>query len=141
MAARDEALAAAIVRACAAFDHSLIVFGPPGSRLLDAARAAGLRVAAEGFADRAYEPDGSLTPRSRPDSVIADEQAAVARAIKIVKERAVVATNGVVIPLEVDTLCIHGDTPDADTLATAVRAGLEGAGIVVASPGGRPRLS
>ena len=134
MAARDEELAAAIARACAAFDRSLIVFGPPGSCLLDAARAAGLGVAAEGFADRAYEPDGSLTPRSKAGSVIADARAVVSRAVKMAKERVVVASDGAAVPLEVDTLCIHGDTPGADALAAAVRAALEEAGMLVAPP-------
>jgi UPF0271 protein len=134
MAARDEALAAAIARACAAFDRSLVLFGPPGSCLLDAARAAGLGIAAEGFADRAYEPDGSLMARSKTGSVITDVPAVVSRAIRIVTEGAVMAGDGTRVPLEVDTLCIHGDTPGSDALAAAVRSGLEHAGILVAPP-------
>ena len=90
MAARDRALSDVIARAIAAVDPSLILFGLPNSPMLDAGRAAGLRVAAEGFADRAYEPDGSLTPRSRTGAVIHDVDAVVARAVRM-------ATDGVVL--------------------------------------------
>ena len=82
------ALADAIARAIRAFDPALVLFGLPGSELLRAGRDAGLAVASEGFADRTYEPDGSLTPRSRPGSVIHDPEAVVARALRIVTERA-----------------------------------------------------
>ena len=85
VAVRDRALADAIARAIAAFDQSLVMFGLPDSALIDAGRAAGLRVAAEGFADRSYEPDGSLTPRSQPGAVIHDPDAVVARAVRMVR--------------------------------------------------------
>ena len=81
--------------AVAAFDASLILFGLPGSEILNAGRAAGLRVAAEVFADRAYEPDGSLASRRKPGSVIHDADAVVARAVRMVKERTVVAIDGI----------------------------------------------
>ena len=80
MAARDRRLADAIAVAVKAFDASLVMFGLPKSSLIDAGIAAGLRVAAEGFADRAYEPDGSLTPRSRPGAVIHDPAVVADRA-------------------------------------------------------------
>jgi UPF0271 protein len=133
MACRDRALADAIARAVAAFDQSLILFGLPNSELLKAGQEAGLSVAAEVFADRAYEPDGSLASRLKAGSVIHDEAAVVARAVRMVSERSVVATNGSVIALDVDTICLHGDTPGAADLARAVRKGLEAAGIVVRS--------
>ncbi len=135
MAVRDAALAAAIARAVAAFDRSLIFFGLPGSELLKAGRAAGLRVAAEVFADRAYEPDGTLASRRKPNSVIHDADAVVARAIRMVVDRNVVATDGSVVPLEADTICVHGDTPGSDRLAAKIRAGFEGAGVAVAALG------
>src|SRR5437773_6811138 len=91
MAVRNAELSAAIARAVAAFDPSLILFGLPGSEILNAGRADGLRVAAEVFADRAYEPDGSLASRRKPGSVIHDAAAVVARAIRMVKEHTVVA--------------------------------------------------
>src|SRR5204862_164515 len=99
-----------IVKAC---DPSLIMFGLPGSPLLDAGRAEGLRVAAEGFADRSYEPDGSLTPRSRPGAVIHDVDAVVARAVRMVCDGVVLTADGRAIALQVQTICVHGDTPGA----------------------------
>jgi len=135
MAVRSAELSAAIARAVAAFDRSLILFGLPGSAILAAGRAAGLRVAAEVFADRAYEPDGSLASRRKPGAVIHDPDAVVARAVRMVKERSVVAVDGSVVPLEVDTMCVHGDTPGSDDLAAKIRAGLEAAGVTVKAIG------
>jgi len=135
MAVRNAELSAAIARAVAAFDTSLILFGLPGSEILNAGRAAGLRVAAEVFADRAYEPDGSLASRRKPGSVIHDAAAVVARSVRMVKERAVVAIDGSVVPLEADTICVHGDTPGSDDLAVRIRAGLEAAGVTVKAIG------
>jgi UPF0271 protein len=135
MAARSADLSAAIARAVAAIDRSLILFGLPGSEILTAGRAAGLRVAAEVFADRAYEPDGSLASRRKPGSVIHDPDAVVARAVRMVKEHSVVAIDGSVVPLEADTLCVHGDTPGSDELAAKIRAGLEAAGVTVKAIG------
>jgi len=131
VAARSVELSTAIARAVAAFDSSLILFGLPGSEILNAGRAAGLRVAAEVFADRAYEPDGLLASRRKPGAVIHDPDVVVARAVRMVKERSVVAIDGSVVPLEADTICVHGDTPGSDDLAARIRAGLEAAGIVV----------
>jgi UPF0271 protein len=133
MACRDRALAGAIVRAVASLDRSLILFGLPNSELINAGREAGLNVAAEVFADRAYEPDGSLASRQKGGSVIHDQAAVVARAIRMVRERCVVVTDGSVITLEADTICLHGDTPGAAELARAVRAGLESAGVKIQS--------
>jgi UPF0271 protein len=130
MAARDQALATAIVNASAAIDRSLVIFGPPGSQLLTAARAARMASAAEGFGDRSYEADGSLAPRSAPGAVLSDPEAVVPRAIRMVRDRTVLALDGTLLSLEVETVCLHGDTPGADQLAAALRAGLEAAGIV-----------
>jgi UPF0271 protein len=136
MAARDRGLAEAIVRAVRAVDPALIVFGPAGSELLRAGSAAGLSSAAEGFADRTYEPDGSLTPRSQAHALVQEQGAVVRRAVRMAAEQSVVATDGSEIVMRVDTMCIHGDTPGAAELARAVRAGLERAGIGVAAVGG-----
>ena len=119
MAAVDSALATAIARAVAAFSPSLILLGLPGSELLKAGKAAGLRVVGEVFADRAYEPDGSLMSRKKPGAVIHDVATVVATAVKMAKE-------GVG-----ETICIHSDTPGADELAAQTRAALEAAGISV----------
>ena len=132
MACRDRSLADAIAKAVAAFDRSLILFGLPNSELLRAGAAAGLPVAAEVFADRAYDPDGSLTARSKPGSVIHDTGKVVERAIRMVRDGKVVAVDGSTIELQADTICLHGDTPGAAEHARAVRRGLESAGIRVA---------
>jgi len=129
MACRDRSLADAIARAVAAFDRRLILFGLPNSELIRAGEHAGLQVAAEVFADRAYEPDGSLASRLKAGSVIHDEAAVVARAIRMVRDRRVEATDGSEVTLEADTICLHGDTAGAAGLARAVRTGLEAAGV------------
>lgn len=139
MAARDRALADAIARAVAAFDRTLILFGLPDSALLHAGQAVGLQVAAEAFADRAYEPDGSLASRRKPGSVIHDPAQVVARAVQMVTRGTVVATDGSTMTLRADTLCLHGDTPGSGELARQVRAGLEAAGVSVAAPATRRR--
>jgi len=131
MAVRDAELAGAIARAVAAFDPSLILFGLPGSEILKAGTAAGLRVAAEVFADRAYEADGTLVSRKKPGSVIHDAATVVTRAVRMVRDRTVVAVDGTLVPLEADTICVHGDTPGSNELAAQIRAGLEAAGITV----------
>ena len=135
MAVRNVELATAIAKAVAAFDRSLILFGLPGSEILNAGRAAGLRVAAEVFADRAYEADGSLASRRKPGSVIHDAGAVVARAVRMVKERTVVAIDGSTLRLEADTICVHGDTPGSDDLAAQIRAGFEAVGVTVRAIG------
>src|ERR671918_493242 len=104
------ALADAIARAVAAVDRSLILFGLPGSELLRAGERAGLRVAAEIFADRAYEPDGSLASRRKPGAVIHDPAIVVERAVKMARDRVVVATDGSIVQLDAGTMCFHGDT-------------------------------
>jgi UPF0271 protein len=131
MAAADLGLAEAIARAVRAFDPSLILFGLPGSALLAAGRAAGLRVAAEAFADRAYQRDGTLASRSREDSVISDPSVVISRVVRMIVEGVVLAIDGTAVPIKPDTICVHGDTPGAGRLAAALRAGLKTAGIAV----------
>ncbi|MFM8534217.1 MAG: LamB/YcsF family protein [Acidimicrobiia bacterium] len=131
MACKDRALADAIAKAVASLDRALILLGLPNSELLRAGQAAGLSVAAEVFADRAYDPDGSLTPRAKPGSVIHDTQQVVERAVVMVRDKKVVAIDGSTIALQADTICLHGDTPGAAQHAKAVRRGLESAGIQI----------
>jgi UPF0271 protein len=131
MAARDRRLADAIARAIASFDATLIMFGLPNSAMIQAGRAAGLRVAAEGFADRAYQPDGSLTPRSVPGAVIDDADVVVARAVKMVSEGVVLTPDGKAVPLRVDTICVHGDTPGAAGLTRRISEALAAAGVTL----------
>lgn len=104
MAVRNRELADAIARGVAAFDRNLILFGLPGSEILAAGRAAGLRVAAEIFADRAYESDGSLVSRRKPNAVIHDAALVVSRAVNMVQERGVLSIDGQFVPLEADTI-------------------------------------
>ncbi len=133
MAARDGSLARAIARAVAAFDRTLVLLGLPNSALLREGDAAGLRVAAEVFADRTYESDGSLTSRRVSGSVIQDSAQVVTRAVDMVTTGQVTATDGTIVRLRADTICLHGDTPGAADLARQVRAALEAAGIKVAA--------
>ena len=135
MAARDPGLATAIAKAVAAFSRSVILLALPDSELVNAAKAAGVRVACEVFADRAYEPDGSLVTRSRLGSIIHDVDAVVARAVGMAKHGTVEAVDGSTIHVQADTICVHSDTPGADDLAAKLRAGLQNAGITVKALG------
>ena len=131
MAARDHAVADAVARATSALDPSLVLVGLAGSALVAAGRRAGLRTASEGFADRAYRADGSLVPRGEPGALVDDAVAVAARAVAMVRERSVLTIDGRRIDLEVDTICVHGDTPGAPALARAVREALLAAGVEV----------
>lgn len=135
MAARELRLAQAIARAVRAFDSSLVLFGLPGSQLMSAGATEGLRVASEGFADRAYAPDGSLVPRTEPRAVIHDPDEVVRRAMRLLTEGRVTAIDGSEVALRVDTLCVHGDTPGAPELTRRLRQGLEQHGLRVLAVG------
>lgn len=130
-AARDLGIAQAIAAAVRDFDPSLILVGLSGSRILEAARDAGLKGASEVFADRAYEPDGSLTPRSRPGALVVDEEEAAARVARMVLEGKVRSTAGSDVEVRADTVCLHGDHPGAPAFARRLRRALEAAGIEV----------
>lgn len=132
MAVTDAAVAAAVARAVAAFDPELIFFALPQSALARAAEDIGLQVALEAFADRGYEADGSLTPRSRDGAVIHDVDTVVARALRMIVDGLVITSDGSRLEMRVDTICTHGDTPGAQLLTRALRAGLERAGVTVA---------
>jgi UPF0271 protein len=134
MAARDAAIADAIVRAVRAVDASLVLFGLSGSQLIAAGERAGLRVASEVFADRGYRPDGSLAPRGTVGAVITDAAVVAARAVEMASRQTVTALDGASVSVRADTICIHGDTPGAAALARAVRDALSEAGISVAAP-------
>jgi UPF0271 protein len=129
--AREADLAAAVARAVSTFDPNLVVVTLPNSALEQAAHALGLRVAREGFADRVYRADGTLVPRSEPGAVIQDPVQAAERAVRMVTRGEVETTDRRIIPLRVDTLCIHGDTPGAAHIAAQLRAALEAAGVQV----------
>lgn len=131
MSVRRADIAEAVARAVAAFDDGLVLVGLPGSELISAGSRLGLAVAAEAFADRSYEPDGSLTPRHVSDAVLSDPGHAAERAVRMVRDAKIVARDGSTFAVKVDTICVHSDTPGAPELAAAVRAGLESAGITV----------
>ena len=135
LAGRDAATAETIVRAVRRICADLIVFALPASRLLEVATAAGLEVAVEAFADRAYEPDGLLRSRLLPDAVIDDPARVAARAVDLAQGRGIAALDGSHVDIRPDTLCIHGDRPGAAARARAVREALAGAGLAIAAPG------
>jgi len=126
------AQAPAIVEAIMDIDRTLPLLCSPGSVLATAAADAALKVVFEGFADRGYLPDGSLMPRTKPGAVITDVDEVVARAVLMATEQRVIAFEGTVIDLNVDSICLHGDTTGAVRLATAVRAALDAVGVKVA---------
>lgn len=130
VAVRDREIALGIAEAMAEFDRRLITVGLPDSELLRAAAAVGLRVAREAFADRAYNEDGTLVSRTVQGAVIHDAEAVVARALAMVQGE-VTAITGKVIPITVETICLHGDTPGAAVLARSVRQALEAAQVQV----------
>lgn len=136
-AALDGGIAETIAETVHDFDPSLYLVGLAGSELIAAGRRAGLRVAREGFADRSYRPDGTLTPRSEPGALITDPEIAARRALKMASSARVLSDDGPEIALEIDTICIHGDSPGAPVLARQLRVALTEAGIEVRpfSPG------
>ena len=131
LAADDPLVAAAIAQGVAAVDRGLVLLGLAGSAMLPAGQAAGLQVSAEAFADRAYRADGRLVARMQPQAVLHDAGLVAARAVAMVQDGAVTAIDGTRIPLRIDSLCLHGDTPGAVAIAQAVRAGLVAHGIAL----------
>jgi 5-oxoprolinase (ATP-hydrolysing) subunit A len=134
MAARDPALAEAVAHGLLAVDRSLFLFAPSGSALARAGAAIGLRIAHEAFVDRNYQPDGSLVPRTQPNALLHDAGEAGERVLRMLREEVVRAVDGNDIPIQADTLCVHGDTADAVAFAKDLRAKLAAAGIEVAAP-------
>lgn len=135
LAARERATADTIVRAVRAVDPALMLYGLANSCLTDAGRDAGLAVAHEVFAERAYDADGRLAPRGTPGAVIEDLDAALQQVRLLVREGVVVARDGTRVPLQADTLCLHGDRHDAPAFARALRAALEAEGVRIEPPG------
>lgn len=132
-AAHTPEVAEVIVDAVKSFDASLVIVTLPHSKLYRAAREAGLRVAVEGFADRAYQVDGSLVPRTQSGAVIHDPNLIADRALKMVRDHYIQAITNEPIPVRIDTLCIHGDTDGAARIAQRIRDVLESAGILLSS--------
>ena len=128
---RDPLLAEAVVADLARLWPDLILYAMAGSHLARAARARGLRVAGEAFADRAYQDDGSLTPRSQPRALIGDEDRMVEQVLSIVQRGVVRTVQGKEVPVVAESICVHGDTPDAVAFVERLRKELTVAGIVL----------
>ena len=141
MAARDAALAQAVAEAVREVDSRLILFGLAGSQLLAAGRACGLHVASEVFADRTYQPDGSLTPRSRPEALIQDEDDAVAQVLRMVRDGRVRAVDGADVAIQADTVCVHGDGPHAVAFVRRLARELRQPGVEIRAPRQQARVS
>jgi UPF0271 protein len=128
---QHEDQAAAVVRAVIEYDAALPVLGLPGSAFLRLAADSGLRIVTEAFADRAYTSGGTLVPRREAGAVLHDPAEVAERVVRMLTGGEVVAVDGSVVPLAVDSVCVHGDSPGAVAMATAVRAAVEKAGVDV----------
>jgi 5-oxoprolinase (ATP-hydrolysing) subunit A len=127
------AQAQAVVDAVKAFGGDLPLLLLPGSVALEAAEAAGLRGVAEAFADRAYNPDGTLVSRREAGAVLHDEDAVAANMVRLATEGTLIARDGSTIRTSAESICLHGDTAGAVSMAATVRRGLEAAGVGIRS--------
>jgi len=132
-AAHDETHARALVEGVHAYDPQLPILGLPGTVVLEIAAAAGSPVVAEGFPDRAYTAHGRLVPRTAADSVLTDPEEVAHRAVRMALHGDVIAQTGEVVDLDTRSLCLHGDTPGAVTLARRTRDALRAAGAALAA--------
>jgi 5-oxoprolinase (ATP-hydrolysing) subunit A len=133
-AATDSGLAEAIAKAVKDFDKKLIIYGLSGSQLITASRSAGLATAAEVFADRTYTSKGLLTSRTMPNALITDKTMAVSQVVKMIFENLVIATDGTAVPIDVETVCIHGDGLRAPEFANALHTALTTSNILIKAP-------
>lgn len=133
MAAANPELALAIAEAVYRIDPILVIYGLSGSELIRAGERIGLRTASEVFADRTYQEDGALTPRSSDSALIHDEAAAAEQALRMVRQGSVLTTRGTEVKMKADTVCIHGDGERAVEFAWKIRKTLEAGGIPVLS--------
>ena len=130
-AARDGAIAEAIARGVARWSRDVVLVGLAGSLMIEVFRSAGFRVASEAFADRRYEPDGSLRSRQFVDALVSDPAEAAQQALRIAKRGSVLAHDGSEVAVTAQTICIHSDTPGAPAIAAAVAATLRQAGVAL----------
>ena len=128
MACADEAMATTVARAVKSLDPQMILLVPALSALEHAGEAAGLRVAREVFADRTYQADGQLTPRSQPGSVLHEASDCVLHVLRMLDAGGVVTADGQRLPTPIHSICVHGDGPGAVAAAQAIRAALEAGG-------------
>ena len=132
-AAKDANLAEAIAKSIKAIDENLILYGLAGSYLISEAEKIGLKTASEVFADRTYQADGSLTPRSQPNALITDTETAVAQVWQMISAQTVTATDGETVQLRAETVCIHGDGAHALDFAKTINARLKANGVMIES--------
>lgn len=130
-AVKNRELAAAIAKGVARYDKKLVLMGLAESPMLDVFREAGFAVAAEAFADRRYEPDGTLRSRKFDDALIRDPAEAAKQALSIAQRGIVTAHDGAEVKLNAQTICIHGDTPGSVQIAAAVARTLRDAGVTL----------
>lgn len=130
-AAVDEKLALAICEGIQAVQPDIILLGLANSRMIDAARKVGLRAASEVFADRAYNDDGTLVSRKLPGAVLHDADLAIARTVRMVREGVVETISGKVIPIQADSICVHGDNASALEFVSRIRKALQDEGVSI----------
>lgn len=131
MAALDANLAEAIAKAVTAFDPTLALYGLADSKLIEAGETYGLKTVSEVFADRTYQPDGTLTPRNQPDAIIHNSNDAIKQVLQMVKEQAVQTTTGEILPIKADSICVHGDNNHALQFVKELRNALTIEGITI----------
>jgi UPF0271 protein len=134
MAAKDASLAKAIVEAVHDFDPTLILYGLAGSEMISAAKKIGIKTASEVFADRTYQDDGSLTPRTQNNAMITEEKQSIDQVMLMVQQQQVISVNKRSIPLKAETLCLHGDGAQAVEFAKMINAKLKSEGISIKAP-------
>jgi UPF0271 protein len=134
MAAREPAIAKAIADAVVSFDKKLLLYGLSGSHLISEAERAGLKTVSEVFADRTYQPNGSLTARTQSDALIIDNAVAVQQVLKMILQQKVAATNGEDISIKAETICIHGDGEHAVDITRHLYEALLLHGIEIKAP-------
>ena len=130
---KHTAQAQAVVDAVKAVDPGLAILGLPGSEVLRLAEKSGLRPVTEAFADRAYNPDGTLVSRTLPGAVLHDPAEVAQHVLRMATERRIMAIDGTILNVRAESICVHGDSPGAVAMATAVKSALSDAGVSIAS--------
>ncbi len=134
MSVGNEAMIRAIVEAIAGVDRNVIYLALGGAQaplISKVAKEFGVKIAFEAFPDRAYTPEGKLAPRSQLGAVIKDPKVAAERALRMAREGKIITTDGSVLEMQIDTICVHGDNPSAVALVKNIRSAIEGEGIAV----------
>lgn len=135
VAAGNSNVAEAVAQGVALWSRELILVGLAGSTMLEVWRDSGFRIAPEAFADRTYESNGGLRSRNKPGSLITEPERAAQQALGIIKDQKVVSVDGIEVPVQAQTICVHSDTPNAPQIISTLRAHLNKEGVVVKSLG------